>query len=104
MAEQPNVLFFHVYNLGFGELSCYSGGSFRGVTTERIDAFAWDGSLAVDPQEREPVNLPHVHSWTAAHFNRVIGEFHASVEREPLIPAGALLDHVPARTASDENS
>src|SRR6185312_15034456 len=39
----PNVLFFHVDNLGFGELSCYSGGPFRGVTTERIDAFARDG-------------------------------------------------------------
>ncbi len=30
MAGQPNVLFFHVDNLGFGELSCYSGGPFRG--------------------------------------------------------------------------
>ena len=38
MAERPNVLFFHVDNLGFGELSCYSGGPFRGVLTERIDA------------------------------------------------------------------
>jgi hypothetical protein len=25
MAHRPNVLFFHVDNLGFGELSCYSG-------------------------------------------------------------------------------
>jgi hypothetical protein len=40
MAGQPNVLFFHVDDLGFGELSCYSGGPFRGVTTARIDAFA----------------------------------------------------------------
>ena len=24
-AERPNILFFHVDNLGFGELSCYSG-------------------------------------------------------------------------------
>ena len=30
MADRPNVLFFHVDNLGFGELSCYSGGPFRG--------------------------------------------------------------------------
>jgi hypothetical protein len=52
-------------------------------------------NLTVDPQEREPVNLPHVHSWTATHFNKLIGAFHASVEREPLIPAGAPLDHVP---------
>lgn len=43
VAERPNVLFFHVDNLGFGELSCYSGGPFRGATTERIDAFASEG-------------------------------------------------------------
>jgi hypothetical protein len=43
LAERPNILFFHVDNLGFGELSCYSGGPFRGATTERIDAFAADG-------------------------------------------------------------
>ena len=41
---RPNVLFFHVDNLGFGELSCYSGGPFRGCVTERIDAFARRGS------------------------------------------------------------
>jgi arylsulfatase A-like enzyme len=40
---QPNILFFHVDNLGFGELSCYAGGPFRGATTERIDAFADQG-------------------------------------------------------------
>jgi arylsulfatase A-like enzyme len=40
---RPNVLFFHVDNLGFGELSCYSGGPFRGCSTERIDAFATEG-------------------------------------------------------------
>ena len=39
----PNVVFFHVDNLGFGELSCYSGGPFRGCVTERIDAFAAEG-------------------------------------------------------------
>jgi arylsulfatase A-like enzyme len=42
-AEQPNILFFHVDNLGFGELSCYSGGPFRGALTSRIDAFALEG-------------------------------------------------------------
>ena len=37
-------MFFHVDNLGFGELlSCYSGEPFRGATTERIDAFADEG-------------------------------------------------------------
>jgi arylsulfatase len=39
--------------------------------------------------------VPHVHSWTAQHFNRLLGEFRASAQREPLIPAGAPLDHVP---------
>ena len=43
MSEKPNVLFFHVDNLGFGELSCYSGGPFRGAWTTRIDQFAQEG-------------------------------------------------------------
>jgi arylsulfatase A-like enzyme len=43
VADPPNILFFHVDNLGFGELSCYSGGPFRGARTERIDAFAVQG-------------------------------------------------------------
>jgi len=34
---RPNILFFHVDNLGFGELSCYSGGPFRGATTSRTE-------------------------------------------------------------------
>jgi arylsulfatase len=53
-------------------------------------------NLTVDPQEREPINVTYLHSWTVAHFNRIIGEFHASVQREPPIPMGAPLDHVPA--------
>jgi arylsulfatase len=56
----------------------------------------WIINLTVDPQEREPFTMPHVHTWTGAHFNRLIGAFRASVQREPLIPAGAPLDHVPA--------
>src|SRR4029079_2335753 len=43
VAEKPNIVFFHVDNLGFGELSCYSGGAFRGVVTDRIDGFAAEG-------------------------------------------------------------
>jgi arylsulfatase A-like enzyme len=42
MAERPNILFFHVDNLGFGELSCYSGGPFRGTWTGRIET-SWPG-------------------------------------------------------------
>jgi arylsulfatase A-like enzyme len=53
-------------------------------------------NLVVDPQEREAVPLPHLHTWVATHVNRIIGEFEASTKREPLIPMGAPLDHVPA--------
>ena len=52
-------------------------------------------NLDIDPQEREPVALPHLHTWAATHFNRMIGEFQASVEREHPIPMGAPLEHVP---------
>ena len=53
-------------------------------------------NLIADPHEREPVSLPHLHSWTVTHFNRILGAFQASVRDEPLTPAGAPLDHVPA--------
>jgi arylsulfatase len=182
VTDRPNVLFFHVDNLGFGELSCYSGGPFRGATTSRIDAFAhpldellpgiafttllhaarltepgdrvidgvnqldwltgsrdasaredyiyWMGrqmsgvkwhnfklvlvaqrymqdsadalptprliNLNTDPQERERVPVPHLHTWAATHLNRIIAEFEASTRRDPLIPMGVPLDHVPA--------
>lgn len=52
-------------------------------------------NLITDPQEREAIALPHLHSWVAHHVNRIISEFEASVRREPLVPAGAPLDHVP---------
>jgi arylsulfatase len=52
-------------------------------------------NLTVDPQEREAVSVPYLHSWTVAHFNRLLGEFHKSTEREPLIPMGAPLGHSP---------
>ena len=38
MASCPNVLFFHVDNLGCGEVSCSSDGRFRGTWTRRIAA------------------------------------------------------------------
>jgi arylsulfatase A-like enzyme len=43
MTDQPNILYFHVDNLGTGEISCYSGGPYRGVWTRRTDAFAREG-------------------------------------------------------------
>jgi arylsulfatase len=58
--------------------------------------------LVADPQEREPLNLPYMHSWTVTHFNRLLGEFQASVRREPLIPQGAPLDFVPSSPQSGD--
>jgi hypothetical protein len=51
-------------------------------------------NLATDPQERETVSLPYLHTWTATHFNKLIREFEASLRREPAIPMGAPLDHI----------
>ena len=53
-------------------------------------------NLATDPQEREPASLPHLHPWAATHFNRILHDFEASLHREPPIPMGAPLDHIPA--------
>jgi arylsulfatase len=52
-------------------------------------------NLITDPKEREPLNPVHLHSWTMAHFGRLLKEFAESVKREPLIPSGAPLDFVP---------
>jgi arylsulfatase len=67
----------------------YLSDSARPLPTPRII------NLITDPQEREALSLPHLHTWAAHHFNRIIGDFEASLRREPLIPAGAPLDHVP---------
>ena len=52
-------------------------------------------NLVTDPKEREPFNPVYLHSWTMAHFGRLMMEFAISVHREPLIPSGAPLDFVP---------
>jgi arylsulfatase A-like enzyme len=52
-------------------------------------------NLVTDPKEREPFNPVYLHSWTMAHFGRLMKEFAMNVQREPLIPAGAPLDFVP---------
>jgi arylsulfatase A-like enzyme len=73
----------------------YLSDSARKLPTPRII------NLITDPQEREPISLPHLHTWVAHHVNKIIGEFEASLLREPLIPANALLDHVPPVSSSD---
>jgi arylsulfatase A-like enzyme len=55
-------------------------------------------NLITDPQEREPLDLPYMHSWTVSHFNRLIGEFQASVRHEPPIHSGATLDFIPTES------
>src|ERR1700759_1657545 len=54
MAKKPNILFFHVDNLGMGELGCYGGGILRGADTRGIDTFATQGAKLthydVEPQ------------------------------------------------------
>ncbi len=43
MSLKPNIIYFHVDNLGLGELGCYGGGKVRGAETRRIDQFAREG-------------------------------------------------------------
>lgn len=52
-------------------------------------------NLMTDPKEREPYNQVYYHSWTMAHFGRLLKQFQLSVRREPLIPAGAPVDYTP---------
>jgi len=50
-------------------------------------------NLRIDPKESVPFNYPY--TWVLAHISRIMADFQASVEREPLIPAGAPLDYDP---------
>src|SRR5262249_4534753 len=56
-AQRPNILFFHVDNLGMGELGCYGGGIVRGAETRRTDAFARAG-LQLGHYIPEPPGTP----------------------------------------------
>ena len=60
-------------------------------------------NLITDPQEREALNLPYLHSWTVTHFNRLLAGYQASVKREPPIPAGAPLDYEPGGHGGPED-
>ncbi|WP_201455695.1 arylsulfatase [Tropicimonas marinistellae] len=52
-------------------------------------------NLDVDPQEREPFNYPHLHSWVIAHAARIAADFKTSLAQEEPVPVGAPLDFVP---------
>jgi arylsulfatase len=56
-------------------------------------------NLLTDPKEREPANPRFLHTWTMAHFGRLLKEFDESVKREPPIPPGAPLDFAPISKA-----
>jgi arylsulfatase len=55
-------------------------------------------NVLTDPKERNPIDLPYLHSWVAAPTGALIAAFEASTKREALIPAGAPLDFVPGPT------
>jgi arylsulfatase len=42
-SRPPNIVYFLVNNLGYGELGCYAGGILRWAETHRIDSFAAEG-------------------------------------------------------------
>jgi len=56
-------------------------------------------NLISDPKEREPVNARYLHTWVMGPVGQLVRRFQESVEREPLIPAGAPVDFVPRRQA-----
>ncbi|MGE6783531.1 sulfatase-like hydrolase/transferase [Ensifer adhaerens] len=41
--QKPNIVYFLVDNLGYGELGAYGGGMLRGAETPRLDKFATEG-------------------------------------------------------------
>jgi arylsulfatase len=64
---------------------------------EKKLATPWVINLDVDPKEEKPYNYPYLHTWTMAHVGKILTEFQASIQKEPLIPAGAPLDYKPKK-------
>jgi arylsulfatase len=54
-------------------------------------------NLLTDPKERESWPVLQAYNWVHAHAARLRRAYEASVRREPPIPAGAPIDHVPER-------
>ncbi|MCF1192031.1 sulfatase-like hydrolase/transferase [Mangrovimonas sp. AS39] len=58
-------------------------------------ATPWIINLDVDPKEQKPYDYPYLHSWVMAHVGKILNDFQASINKEPLIPAGAALNSSP---------
>jgi arylsulfatase len=54
-------------------------------------------NLLTDPKERESWPVMQAYNWVHVHAGRLRQAFEQSILREPPIPAGAPLDHVPER-------
>ena len=52
-------------------------------------------NLVIDPKEREPISPQYMHTWVLAHVGKILKEFEASVQKEPVIPAGAPVNYIP---------
>ena len=92
MASKPNILFFHVDNLGMGELGCYGGGILRGADTKRMDAFAKQGVKLTTLRRRtavhadslgaddgtvpDPLGQPHHRARRQRRRHRQVGTHH----------------------------
>jgi arylsulfatase len=61
-------------------------------------------NLMVDQHEVDPINPLWMHTWTVAHFGKMVADFADSVDREPLIPAGAPLDFVPRQITAGQHA
>ncbi len=97
-SEKPNILFFHVDNLGMGELGCYGGGILRGADTKRMDKFAKRGRQAdalrrraavhADPlgaDDRtlpDPLGQPHHRARRQRRRHRAMGAHHRPILSE----------------------
>jgi len=54
-------------------------------------------NLLTDPKERESWPVLQAYNWVHAHAQRLRDAYDRSTRREPPIPAGAPVDHVPKR-------
>jgi len=81
--------------LGIAFLAGPSYGQSPSSSNKRPTVVYFLVNLDTDPNERGPYNYPYLQTWVGAHVARVLGDYQASVKREPLIPVGAPLDFVP---------